>query len=365
MGYVEHDLVRIAKRENNTKRNYLVVDPLQGKHIPVSPSKALQVFTDLAHTFCDAYKNERLLFVGFAETATAIGAQVAIAVGAKYMQTTREVIPGVEYLFFSEEHSHATEQKLVKTDIDIIADEVDRIVFVEDEVTTGNTILNIIKILDREYDGKFKYAVASLLNGMTEEYLDLYSKREIPLHYLVKTNHSTYSEKANAFAGNGHYYERMEGIPTAYNTLQVAKRMDARRLVDSSEYKEACDELWHEIEKEIGSVAGEKILLVGTEEFMFPALYIGEQLEFAHNEVLCHATTRSPIVVSLEQDYPLHSRYELKSLYDPERRTFIYDIAAYDRVLIITDAPEPEAGLVTLINVLKTQNDNITVVRWC
>ena len=98
---------------------------------------------------------------------------------------------------------------------------------------------------------------------------------------------------------------------------------------------------------------------------MFPALYIGRQLELANNEVLCHATTRSPIVVSLEQDYPLHSRYELKSLYDPERRTFIYDIAAYDRVLIITDAPEQEAGLATLINVLKIKNDNITVVRWC
>ena len=35
MEYTEKDLVKIAKRENNTKRNYLVVDPLQGKHIPV------------------------------------------------------------------------------------------------------------------------------------------------------------------------------------------------------------------------------------------------------------------------------------------------------------------------------------------
>lgn len=47
MKYVENDLVRIAKRENNTKRGYLVVNPLQGKHIPVSPSKALQLFQEL------------------------------------------------------------------------------------------------------------------------------------------------------------------------------------------------------------------------------------------------------------------------------------------------------------------------------
>ena len=36
MEYTEKDLVKIAKRENNPKRNYLVVDPLQGKHIPVA-----------------------------------------------------------------------------------------------------------------------------------------------------------------------------------------------------------------------------------------------------------------------------------------------------------------------------------------
>ena len=75
--------------------------------------------------------------MGFAETATAIGAQAAITVGADYIQTTREVIPGVNYLFFSEEHSHATEQKLVKDDIDRAAAETDRIIFIEDEVTTG------------------------------------------------------------------------------------------------------------------------------------------------------------------------------------------------------------------------------------
>ena len=48
MNYQQKDLVRIAKRENNTKRNYLVVDPLQGKHVPVEPSKALNLFKSLA-----------------------------------------------------------------------------------------------------------------------------------------------------------------------------------------------------------------------------------------------------------------------------------------------------------------------------
>lgn len=77
--------------------------------------------------------------------------------------------------------------------------ETDRIIFIEDEVTTGKTIRNIISILDREYDGKFKYSVASLLNGMSEENLERYKRQGISLYYLVKTDHSTYGDRAETF----------------------------------------------------------------------------------------------------------------------------------------------------------------------
>ena len=56
MEYTEKDLVKIAKRENNTKRNYLVVDPLQGKHIPVVPSKALDLFDVISNDIKEAMK---------------------------------------------------------------------------------------------------------------------------------------------------------------------------------------------------------------------------------------------------------------------------------------------------------------------
>lgn len=107
--YSEEQLVRIAKRENNTKRSYLVVNRLQGKHVPVRPKEALSMFSELAGLVKEAYGGERLLLVGFAETATAIGAALAIELDTLYMQTTREEVPGAEYLYFSESHSHATE----------------------------------------------------------------------------------------------------------------------------------------------------------------------------------------------------------------------------------------------------------------
>ena len=395
MNYQQKDLVRIAKRENNTKRGYLVVDPLLGKHVPVEPSKALNLFKNLAAEIQGKYEGERLLLIGFAETATAIGAQAAITLGTKYIQTTREVIPDVSYLFFSEAHSHATEQKLVKDDIDRVINETDRIVFVEDEVTTGNTIMNIIRIIRREYQRKVKFAVASLLNGMTEEYLKIYKEEEIDLHYLVKTDHSGYSAIAEKYHCDGtcvcataekyhcdglsiraiqedHTQEKLavsiqdkiwNELP---HIISIPGWMNARRLVDAKQYETACRKLAETVIAETGVKQGERVLVIGTEEFMYPALLTGQEIEKMGCEVRSHSTTRSPIAVSTEEEYPLHCRYELRSLYDPDRKTFIYDLENYDRVIVMTDSALVSLkGLETLTYALRMKNENITVIRWC
>lgn len=171
MIYQEQDLVTVAKRENNTKRNYLIVNRRQGKHIPVCPKEALEMFSALADIVRQAYRNERLLIIGFAETATAIGAAVAVELGQYYIQTTRENVEGVDdYVYFTEAHSHATEQKVVRADVESVVcgrkntyggqtdgtvvtmeeplKPIDRIVFIEDEVTTGNTILSAIEKIE-------------------------------------------------------------------------------------------------------------------------------------------------------------------------------------------------------------------------
>ena len=45
--YTEQDLIKIAKRENNKKRPYLIVNKLQAKHIPTAPSQAFKMFDAL------------------------------------------------------------------------------------------------------------------------------------------------------------------------------------------------------------------------------------------------------------------------------------------------------------------------------
>lgn len=380
MNYQQKDLVRIAKRENNTKRSYLVVDPLQGKHVPVEPSKALNLFKSLAEKLQGKYEGERLLLIGFAETATAIGAQAAITLGTKYIQTTREVIPDARYLFFSEAHSHATEQKLVKDDIDRVINDIDRIVFIEDEVTTGNTIMNIIKIITKEYQKKIKFAVASLLNGMTEESLKIYQDEKIELHYLVKTDHSGYGAVAEQYRCDGlyicaipenHTHESADiDVQSEKNMrehiISIPGWMNARRFVDAKQYEAACRKLAETVIAETGVKQGERVLVIGTEEFMYPALLTGYEIEKMGCVVRCHSTTRSPIAVSTEEEYPLHCRYELRSLYDPDRKTFIYDLENYDRVIVMTDSALVSLkGLETLTYALRMKNENITVIRWC
>lgn len=380
MNYQQKDLVRIAKRENNTKRSYLVVDPLQGKHVPVEPSKALNLFKSLAEKLQGKYEGERLLLIGFAETATAIGAQAAITLGTKYIQTTREVIPDARYLFFSEAHSHATEQKLVKDDIDRVINDIDRIVFIEDEVTTGNTIMNIIKIITKEYQKKIKFAVASLLNGMTEESLKIYQDEKIELHYLVKTDHSGYGAVAEQYRCDGlyicaipenHTHESADiDVQSEKNMrehiISIPGWMNARRFVDAKQYEAACRKLAETVIAETGVKQGERVLVIGTEEFMYPALLTGQEIEKMGCGVRSHSTTRSPIAVSTEEEYPLHCRYELRSLYDPDRKTFIYDLENYDRVIVMTDSALVSLkGLETLTYALRMKNENITVIRWC
>ena len=173
MEYNEQNLITIAKRDHNKKRTFLLVNPLQGKHLPVSPSAADELFQTLgAKVFAGASASENTIIMGFAGTATAIGAALAgcAPFATRYIHTTREPIPNRQYLFFSESHSHATEQKLIKDFLDQELTADTHIIFAEDEVTTGNPIQNILSLIQNTYPHvRLSFSISSLLNGMPAE----------------------------------------------------------------------------------------------------------------------------------------------------------------------------------------------------
>ncbi len=367
--YTEKEIVGIAKRENNKKRPYLVVNKLQAKHVPANPADTLAMFDALAERVIREYKGENLLLVGFAETATAIGARLAAQMDCLYMQTTREAIPGVEYLYFTEAHSHATEQKLVKTDLDRVVGQIQRILFVEDEVTTGNTILGIIDAIQKEYGKAIRFSVASLLNGMDDDAWNRYGARGISMHYLVKTDHGNYTDVADGFEADGphHPYPAVEQTAGSYASLSLPGCRNARRLLHGRDYQQACDQLARQVMERMEFVSGQQVLVLGTEEFMYPAIWVAARIQEHGCTVKTHSTTRSPIAVSSHPQYPLHERFELHSFYDSQRRTFVYDLAGYDKVLVVTDAIDPsETGAKELEKALFCHgNANICLIRWC
>ena len=408
--YTIDDLIRVAKRENNTKRSYLYVNPIQGKHIPVSPTLSLGLFFQMAEILEDHYKNEKILLIGFAETATAIG--TAIAYKAKnvyyYMNTTRENVPGAEYLFFTESHSHATEQRLVKNGLEEIIPGVDRIFFAEDEVTTGNTIEKLIRAIQGAFDcSGCKFGIISILNSMVDERMAEFRQKDIPCEYLfripagyrieetedydykpLKTPEEVFAADGGQQGGPGcdrdYQYEKL--YVKRYSNTRVVHDMDALRkelhgfaenvLLKLGRSRGA--EMAPGSSEEAVPASGiseknapvpdksESILVLGTEEFMFPAMLVGCRLEQndPRLEVKFHATTRSPIEISDGEGYPLQSRYPLLSLYDEDRHTFIYNLKKYDHVIIITDAlPLAQKGLDSLIGALKEAgNEDIRVI---
>lgn len=407
--YREDELIAVARRENNLKRNYLAVNRKQGKHVPVSPEEAFSLYRALADEIRHEYEGQRLLVIGFAETATAIGAALAVELNSLYMQTTREELDDVKYLFFSESHSHATEQKLVKDDLDrvmrvfrdagsaVIGDikrenvesenirsenigggdagrgeieSIDRILFTEDELTTGSTILSAIGAIERAYGDagrKISFSAVSILNGMDEAALKRYEERNVGLHFLIKTDHERYSHLAERYRGDGSYHEAMLTEPRRrIQEWDIAGGLNARRMVRASEYQERCGILAEKVLEETDFRPGQRILVLGTEEFMYPALFFGRTLEEKGVLVKSHSTTRSPIVVSSEPEYPLHRRYQLVSLYDSRRTTFIYDLEKYDKVIVLTDARRmTEEGRRSLANALiHSGNEEICFVRW-
>lgn len=366
--YTENDLVSVAKRENNKKRNYLVVNRLQGKHVPVEPARAFEMFNALAMQIKDIY-SEKILVIGFAETATAIGAAVAAKLQLPYMHTTRENIKDVDFLYFSEEHSHATEQRVAEDDIKNNIKNIERIIFVEDEVTTGNTILNIIKILKNKYPLIKNYSVASILNGMDENALNIYKEKNISIHYLVKTNHDVYKEMADSYVLEGKTYDYyMTDKKTDIQEYIFSSDKDTRRYTDMEVFDKETDRLYEEINKNADIKEG-SLLVVGTEEFMYSALCIARKFEKTgmFEKVRSHSTTRSPITVCEDENYPLKERFALSSMYDKERKTYIYDLDKYDNVIIITDADDKyKVGKNSLVSALKQKGcEKIYMFRWC
>lgn len=345
--YKEKDILRIAKRINNGKRPYLLVNPLQAKHIPVTPSKALQMMASLGEAVAEKYTDARLV-IGFAETATAIGAVVAKSISddCLYIHTTRETVnTTMQYVYFTEEHSHATEQKLVADELNNFFSSTSTVILVDDEFSTGKTLINMVNQLKATYPelSEKRIVAASIINRLSEENLRKWENEGIESVCLLKLPNIDYTEAvAPIFAETAECCSAPQRRLQSEASVLVCNLPDPRSGVVISDYYEMCTAK-AELIKSSCELKDKRALVLGTEECMLPALLIGSKIEETGlaKSVKCHATTRSPIGVFKAAGYPIKTGYRLHSFYDVNRETFIYNLHKYDVAIIVSDTDKP------------------------
>lgn len=333
------ELLKIAKRFNNKKRSYLLVNPLQGKHLPVSPSSALEMMKTLGDKLAKKFPDCKLV-IGFAETATSIGATVANSFGENciYIHTTRENFSDENnFINFLEEHSHAPEQKLFCDKLDERVNNTSSVIFVDDEISTGKTLRNIISQLKFRYPAlkNKKISVASVINRLTSENEKFFEEENISCEYLIKPDEKIIDVsdfKISAPKILNPSKETSEKIFFEKAKFFFNPRFGVRIGDYIKELKNFGERILNFVDK------NDSVLILGTEECMLPAIIAGKILEENNFEVVTHSTTRSPIGICTEKNYPVTEGYQIKSFYDSSRTNYIYNLKFYDSVLVISDA---------------------------
>ncbi|GGU57050.1 phosphoribosyltransferase [Streptomyces albospinus] len=165
------ELLGLALRRN-PKRAHLLVSNVLGKHVPQRPDVVHGAGVGLGRRVRALLGDEaaaRSVVLGYAETATGLGHSVADGLGsAPYLHSTRRPVPGVDQVGgFEEEHSHATSHLLLPEDRELLAGD-GPLVLVDDEFSTGRTVLNTIGALHAHFP-RDRYVVVALVDMRSAE----------------------------------------------------------------------------------------------------------------------------------------------------------------------------------------------------
>lgn len=411
-------LFSLAARRNK-KRGFLFVSKVLGKHVPVDPFVSLLAGAALAVQFMSkihnvnhphaqaimealktnketgevyeaAVTNQRFalpqetLFIGFAETATGLGHSVfSFFDNAHYLHTTREQISSLPaVLDFNEVHSHAVNHRCYPLDPELLRNP-ETVVLVDDEITTGNTALNIIRAIHMKFPKK-NYTVLSLLDWRTrsdrDNYLNLEKELGIRIHTLsllegeIEVSGDPYCEQMDQINLVSEkdfredfqlkieqiYLKIQDVVPLFSVDWQGNKSfspylsLTGRFGLSSRENQEV-----RLLAKEIGETlkcnrSGEKTLCLGTGEFMYFPMLISA---YMGNGISYHSTSRSPIYSFPKPGYGIQNGFAYHCPDDESITNYVYNIPLdyYDEVYVFLERevnPERLKSLLSVFNVL-------------
>ncbi|WP_255622405.1 phosphoribosyltransferase family protein [Pseudonocardia sp. DSM 110487] len=321
------------------------------------------------------------LVLGFAETATALGHCVAEGLGdADVLHSTRRPVPGFAAAgAFTEEHSHATDHMLLPADPDLLRGGRP-LVLVDDELSTGRTVLNTITALHRAAPRE-RYVVAALVDvrppggelaaevaalGARLDVVAL-ARGSVELPPDIAERAAALTAELGPAPGPGALTPRLARTQSATRGhAERDSRVELRALgwpsalpagarhgFGPSEHRaltSALPRLADGLATAAGIRPGELTLVLGTEELMQVPLRLAQTLADVGHHVAFSTTTRSPAVVIDEPGYALTSGISFPAHDDPADGPgprFAYNVgsAGWNHVLVVVDPPADTPAL--------------------
>lgn len=315
------DLLDFAERIN-PKRAFLFVSKVLGRHIPVSPNQMCMAYTDLAQRIPDDLP-QPLLVIGMAETAVGLGAGVHHILQQRYpdavfISTTRHPVADAPLLArFLEEHSHAQDQLLYGSPDAVLQQHIlnsKTVILVDDEASTGKTFINLVAALQQAKLSQISHVVTATLADWSSGFeLEGLNCQAVSL----LSGDWQWQDAANPPTIH------MPKVDTvAHGTFPVLAPSNWGRLPTRGSQTSLT----------ATAKIGERILVLGTGEYVWPPYLLAAQLEQQGAEVKFSAITRSPIALG----HAIKHSLAFSDNYGLGIQNFVYNVdhTAYDRILI-------------------------------
>lgn len=327
------DLCGFASRRNR-KRGFLFVSKVLGRHIPVRPSVMSHVHDALAQQIPRDLPGP-VVFVGLAETAVALGQGVRDRFAAQtgradtfFLHTSRYRLRRPVLVEFLEEHSHAPSHILYQPSSPELLDSLENarsLVLVDDEASTGKTFVNLTRALTPTMRA-LERVVTAVITDWRAPHLRAAFRESMPVDASTAALlEGEYQFEAGVF-GEG------EDAPAAIGTNAPVDELFACNYGRLGVTE--CPELPL---PDLGPVAGQRILVLGSSEFVYPPFLLAGALEGQGANVFCQATTRSPVRCG----GAISCALEFQDNYADGIRNYLYNARRedYDRILLCTETP--------------------------
>jgi adenine/guanine phosphoribosyltransferase-like PRPP-binding protein len=363
-------LVALALRRN-PKRAHLLVSGVLGKHVPADPRTVHGAGLRLGRAVAARLAEPAGLVVGFAETATGLGHCVAEALGADYLHSTRRPVPGVRAVAeFDEPHSHATGHLLLP-EVPELLTRPEPLVLVDDELSTGVTALNTIAQLQR-LAPRSRYVLAALVDVRPA------AAREVIA--AAATRLGTRIEVVALSSGALSWPERFPAAAAAFVAARSHRspagppprgavltapvtwtgRDGGRHGFTAADQRAAAAAARDQAAALSARLAGPRVLVLGTEELIYAPLLIALELAGVPGvQVRMSSTTRSPVLVLDEPDYPIRTAVHFTAP-DGTGERYAYNVVdGFDDIVVVSDTAVPDG----LISALRGAADRVHLLR--